>query len=291
VQLTDALFKLGDLPFKTRNAIRRKKNKRSLFSDSITQSDSEVTFYQSAVQGIIRNNKQFSRFRRIYDYREILEHVDYRLGLQYLSKIQSIDPNAIQSYENFKVNDFLGKPRLFKYPGIGKTNPTTLRYVSVAVEIQSIFKKQEIDTVVEIGAGYGGQALILDQLSHFSKYHIFDLPEVQTLIGKYLSYFELEGVSYPNLFEIEALQSDLIISNYAFSELPRHLQELYLERVLKKAKNGFLLMNSGGRNSTGRSDGKLTVDELRKVLPRIQILAETPLTGPDNYLIIWESAS
>ena len=291
MSLKDAFFNLIDIPLRIRNMIKRKLQSRSLFSNSSNLSDSEVTFYESAVKRIISNEKTFKRFRRLYDYREILEHVDYKLGLKYLKKIQVINSEKLRNFDSFKVNDIIGSPRTFKFPGIGETSATTLRYVAVASEVEDIFKSQKIESIVEIGGGYGGQALIFEKMSYFLKYSVFDLPDVQLLIAKYLTYFNVQGTSFPDINSIDNVVSDLVISNYAFSELPRNLQEKYLERVIKHAKNGYLIMNTGKSNSTGRSDGKLSLDELREVLPEIQILKEYPLTGPDNYLIIWKSKS
>jgi hypothetical protein len=38
---------------------------------------------------------------------------------------------------------------------------------------------------------------------------------------------------------------DLVISNYAFSELPSELQTRYIEKIILKAKRGYLTINSG----------------------------------------------
>ncbi len=290
VRMRDTIFRIIDFPFRFRNALRRKLKRSSLFSSSINQSDSEVTFYQSSVRDIIKKDKSFKRFRRIYDYREILEHVDYELGLRYLNKIKSIDTQLLSDFDKFRLNDVLGMPRKFNFPSIGKASPTTIRYVAVAAEIKELFKGQKIESIVEVGAGYGGQAFVLDAMSYFTKYCIFDLPEVQVLTAKYLSLLNISGIEYLDIHSIEYCESDLVISNYAFSELPKNLQEVYLERVLRHAKNGYLLMNSGMSNSTGRSIGKLSISQIKESLPHLQVLTENPLTGPDNYLIIWKSA-
>lgn len=285
----DACYKLVDLPYRFRNSIRRRIKIKSLFSNSENQSDSQATFYQNSIEKILHNEKAFKNFRRIFDYREILEHVDYKLGMKYLERIQTLNPEILKDFGPFKENDHQGNPRIFKFPLIGKTSPTTLRYVSVSAEIQKIFKKENFDTITEIGGGYGGQALIFDKTLRFQNYNIFDLPEVQKLIKRYLSFFKVTGISFPDLYTTHFIASDLVISNYAFSELPKDLQVLYLERVLKHAKNGYMQMNSGGSNLTGRSVGKLSIEEIRSAIPQIEILDEIPMTGPDNYLIIWKS--
>jgi hypothetical protein len=51
--------------------------------------------------------------------------------------------------------------------------------------------------------------------------------------------------------------------------------------------SGFMIMNSGLTNKTGRSTGKLTITEIREFLPNLKIVEEIPLTGPDNYVILW----
>jgi hypothetical protein len=49
-----------------------------------------------------------------------------------------------------------------------------------------------------------------------------------------------------------------------------------------------MLMNSGFGNSTGRSDGKISVEELRKYIPNLVVSEEFPKTSPDNYLVTWK---
>jgi hypothetical protein len=46
-------------------------------------------------------------------------------------------------------------------------------------------------------------------------------------------------------------------------------------------------MNSGRSNITGRSEGKLSLNEIRNYIPNLQVKEEVPLTGPDNYIIYW----
>jgi hypothetical protein len=61
----------------------------------------------------------------------------------------------------------------------------------------------------------------------------------------------------------------------------------YINKVLAKSERGYMIMNSGLNNQTGRSDGKLTLGELKTLLPRFEILEEVPNTGPDNYVLVW----
>ena len=72
-----------------------------------------------------------------------------------------------------------------------------------------------------------------------------DLKEVNTLIEKYIS---MNKVSFnyqtKTLFDEFEENYDLIISNYAFSELPRKLQKMAYTKILSKSKNGYMINNS-----------------------------------------------
>lgn len=280
--------KLIDIPYRVLNLARRVLLRSSPFSNNGARSDSEGTFYKKAVASILSSERKFDRFRRLYDYREILEHVDFKLGKKYLGKIGQLDPGFKTSKIGINRNDSVGQPRIYKYRHFNRISPTTLRYIAVALDIDNEIKLKDVNTVVEIGAGYGGQAAVLNKLTTNLEYFIFDLPEVQKLIRKYLSKIEMKNVTYLNLIDNQVpSEYDLVISNYAFSELPKELQSQYIEKVLVKSKNGYLIMNSGRENSTGRSNGKITFQELSKHLPELMVKEEDPKTGSDNYVIYW----
>ena len=82
---------------------------------------------------------------------------------------------------------------------------------------------------------------------------------------------------------------DLVISNYAFSELPSELQRIYLRKVIKLSKRGYLTMNSGKKNSIFQGDF-LSLDQIKKEMPFIKINDETPkdFVHKGNYVISWE---
>ena len=269
--------KCVDFVFRSRNYSRRKLKKKTLFPSSNQESDSQATFYQNAVSTINANSRAMRRFRRVYDYREILEHVDYSLGREYIEHANLNDPQIWSSLNEFKRNDLLGKPRTFYFEEIGRISPTTLRYIAVATDIRREFGNSKLTRIVEIGGGYGGQAAILRRLDMWEEYFIFDLPEVQDLIQRYLSFIGIGMVDFPKISTPNSYEYDLVISNYAFSELPRKIQDDYLDKVILKARRGFMLMNSGKSNATGRSDGKISVEELQRIIPNLRELPEIPL--------------
>ena len=287
IQLLRALF---DLIFRFRNRVLRKRMAINQFTRSSDKSDSETSFYVNSVVSATSNKNIFMKFRRIYNYREILEHLNYSQGKLYLEKADHFLKLNKDSYKRFALNDVFGKPRKYMFPKIGYASPTTIRYLATGLEIRDLFAFNKSLKIAEIGAGYGGQFLILNELLDIATYDIFDLPEVNALIEKYLNANDALGkVSFKSVMSDFDLDYDLVISNYAFSELPSELQKIYIEKVLRKSKSGYLIMNSGRTNHTGRSTGKLNFNEIKVDIPNAEILPESPLTGLDNYLLIWGS--
>jgi hypothetical protein len=79
------------------------------------------------------------------------------------------------------------------------------------------------------------------------------------------------------------VEYDLVISNYAFSELPSNLQMKYIEKILLNSKRGYLTMNSGISDSEFKGD-KLMLDDLKKLLPKFEVI---PQDYPGNYIVVW----
>ena len=283
------LIEVRDLFFRLRNKIRRLALSKTTFNETKGKSDSQVTFYEQQLSRLLKSKKRLSDFRRKYDYREILEHVTYTQGKSYLEQIQEYSPqNYIELIEKNKANDLFGNPYEYQYSGVGRVSPTTLRYISTAIDIFETIRLKEESVIAEIGVGYGGQAAILERMYGISNYSAFDLPSVIQLSNVYLNSVNSKlKFTSPGLSSDKNTTWDVVISNYAFSELHRDLQLSYIERVIAKSKSGYMIMNSGRSNITGRSEGKLSFDEIRNYIPNLQVKEEVPLTGPDNYIIYW----
>jgi hypothetical protein len=74
--------------------------------------------------------------------------------------------------------------------------------------------------------------------------------------------------------------ADLFISNYAFSELNRKTQNLYLNEIILNSKRGFIIWND-------ISEDGYSAEELINIIPGSKIRREEPLTARNNKLIIW----
>ena len=262
--------------------------REKIFSNSKEyRSASDNGRYGAAVSNALKNQNAFKNFKRNYSYREILEHVSKEQGLEYLKILQKRNDGLLnKAKKTVLVKDYVGNPIKFNYPDFSlQLSPTTLRYVKVASDLRILFG-ENLGNVAEIGCGYGGQALINDQLLNVSKAKLFDLPFVNKLINRYLN-TQLFNGSFITTTINEEINSkyDLVISNYAFSELPKKLQILYIKKVISQSERGYLTMNTGLFKNN--SDSKLSIDDLRNMLPKFEIFEEEPLTSSQNYLIVW----
>jgi phospholipid N-methyltransferase len=252
---------------------------------SINPSESDNGDYVAAVSNALNNYDAFLQFKRHPAYAGVLEHASYMQGAKCLEAVNRQTPEMLQDVEKYQENDLIGGASPQEYP-IGYISPSTLRYMKVASDIKTLFGN--VEKVAEIGIGYGGQMLVLDRTIQMKEYHLFDLQPVLRLAEKYLEHHILNA-SYKTTTLNQhrgADEYDLIVSNYAYSELPRELEIKYIEKVLSKAKRGYLTMNSGLPNSCF-TNNKLTLDELKELLPKFEVIEEYPNTFPNNYLIVW----
>ena len=229
------------------------------------------------------NNKSvLANFKRCHEYRLVLEHVSRSQGQQYLEMI--LDDSAVIGNLKIITPKEIGNPVIYDYPEIGKVSPTQIRYAKILKDLESIFGKSYNEVIVEVGIGNGGQAWQIANYLHPKEYYLVDLPEVLTLTSK-----AGEPYKFPTKFhyvappDVTATKSDLFISNYAFSELKKKSQKLYLESYIIHAKKGYMLYNHIHDNQ----DDSYTVEEMHAMIPNSRILEESPKTFDKNFLLVW----
>lgn len=250
-------------------------------------SDSEKSgLYTAEVRRILSSQKLFNNFKRNFFYTLILEHVNYLQGEEYLFVLRKRSDNVLKTaLESILKTDSIGNPFKFKYKE-GLISPSTIRYVKVSSDLRMLFGTSLI-SIAEIGCGYGGQTLASNQLNNYLNFTLFDLDDVNKLVKRYLNNFILNG-SFNTTTINEFLggqKFDLVISNYAFSELPKDLQKKYIEKVIIHSEKGYLTMNSGLYGSN--LDDKMSLEEIREYIPNLEIYSEEPKTGPNNYILVW----
>jgi len=248
-------------------------------------SDSELLGYLGSVKNAVANPESLVNFRADPSYQNVLEHVSKNLGQKYLEEIMAnYNPTASSVFAELSDLSVFGNPPVYAYADVGTVSPTIIRYVKVAYEIKSIFGDPSNLKIGEIGVGFGGQAAVLDRLFGVKEYVAFDLPEVLSLFEIFLTNTSSRlRTQLVDGREPLSVDTDLLISNYAFSELSRTTQDQYLEKVIPRAKAGYMIWNDlSYRNLDGYS-----LKELLRKTPGSRILKEVPITARGNRLIVW----
>jgi hypothetical protein len=173
--------------------------------------------YRDVCRGAALNDAIFQNFRSRQAY---FNAVECGQGGEFAHYIKNhATSKTLSLIPAFRKLDLYGNPIRNEIPGFGLFSGTTLRYVLFADHISRLFNLPQGYTVVEIGAGFGGQAFILSQLLPFSQYYVYDLPEVEMLIDKMMSTLSVNNVVCLDTFgELPVDSIDLFISNYALSE-------------------------------------------------------------------------
>jgi putative sugar O-methyltransferase len=267
----------------------KRKKEKSFISREGLRSDSDNGAYVAFIERALADSSVFDSFKQNPVYQQILEHTSEEQGRVYLQIIGEQSPHLLGALQRFSVNDLVGGANVVQFSEQCRLSPSTLRYVKVASDLSTLFGQGlEGAHVAEIGVGYGGQRLVLDQLYRFRSYDMFDLPPVLRLVSKYLESHLLQSCYQTKTLNTHDGEKtyDLAISNYAFSELPAPVQRAYIDKVLKKSARGYLTMNSGRADSVF-SKGKMTLEEIQAQIPNTRVLEEKPNSAPGNYLLVW----
>ena len=186
--------------------------------------------------------------------------------------------------EKFRQNDLHGSPCVYQYPNVGAISPSTLRYVKILSDLKNMFQSLDGLDVCEIGVGYGGQCRIINAQYVPAAYCLVDIKPALLLAQRYLDNYPLKStLSFSTMNELEKNNYDLVISNYAFTELPRQIQESYLEKVILNSRRGYITCN----DINPAEFKSYKKEELLKLTPGAQIIDEAPLTHPNNCVIVW----
>jgi phospholipid N-methyltransferase len=229
----------------------------------------------------------FSNFRQNAVYRTILEHVNEKIGQLYLEEIKRTRIELINSIDKIKANDIYGNPDICEYEHIGKICPSTLRYAKVLADLMNVFNSLDGLRIAEIGVGYGGQCRVINSMCKPKEYTLIDIKPALLLAQCYLDGYILSSLmNYKTMNELHKENYDLIISNYAFTELKREIQDVYLEKVILNSKCGYITYNE----ITPDDFRSYKKDELVKMIPNSYVIEEIPQTDMQNQkncIIIW----
>lgn len=203
-----------------------------------------------------------SNFKRDPRLTKIFEHASFRQALDYFKLINERDGLLLL---NKFTNDLIGNPIKNGFEGALQFSASTLQYIGVLSNLITHFGSLDSLRIVEIGGGYGGQARTICDVYKPACYHIIDLYEVTLLQSRYLKEFDcVDCFTQPTGEEY-----DLVISNYALSEIPDNKQ--YMDEVIMKSKHGYITCNT--------DFVKLAFEHKR--------LPDIPSEKATNYILIW----
>ncbi len=230
----------------------------------------------------------FNSFKSNSNYNAILEHVSYEQGLLYLNYLNLYFPEFNKYINDFQKNDIFGGTKTYYYENIGNISPSTLRYIKVLFDIIYIFGDLNNKKIIEIGSGYGGQCFILNQyFKNIKNYTLVDLDEALSLSNKYLSKLNINH----EILKIENIENlnesfDLVISNYAYSELTKELQDNYYDNIIRKSQHGYFTLNFISHIENIQS---YSLEEIKNkfIDKEIQIIDENPQTYSNNVILIF----
>lgn len=258
------------------------KLKKSPYRISTSLSDNQL-YTEFCAKASIDSNL-FKNFRRNEIYCQVLEHLNESEGQLYLAEILKIKPELITTFDSFKANDLWGNPRVYHYEGTGEISPTTLRYIKVLGDLLNLFEDLNDFNICEIGVGYGGQCKAINAKTSPSSYTLVDIKPALMLTQRYLDNYILHSkLDYKTLNELNNTGYDLVISNYAFTELPRDFQDAYLNKIILNSKRGYITYN----DINPEYFKSYKVEELLSIIPGSYTIDEKPLTHGNNCIIVW----
>lgn len=254
-------------------------------ASSLSDNDSYTTIVSLA------SEERWADFRSNVEYKDVLEHVSYTLGSQYLAKLESWR-KLQQSCDSELAKHFskIGNPPVWTFhvgPKKMRLNTTYLRYLHVARSLEEKFGALDELRVCEIGIGFGGQASVLNDIFNPKLITLFDLPPVLNLAKRFHSNTSPSGCfEYLDGRDPSPVKPDLLISNYAFSELQRTVQSAYLEKVVSAAPRGYMMWNL----LSERHLGGLTLRDFLREIPTATVEDEEPKSFSGNVLVTWDKS-
>jgi len=192
----------------------------------------------------------------------------------------------IDTLHLIEKSEIFEPPRILNGHAKGKNlniSPTTARYCNNTINFISLFGLNALGgNIVEIGGGYGGECKIIHDFGVVvgtppKSYLALDLPTSIGLIRRYLNFFGYDqNVEIASDMNYVRDQIDLVISNGAYSEMDRELQEGYLANFISKAKNGYFITNFHTHSvPIGGFSLREFVDRLRAIGKNVFVLTPT----------------
>lgn len=215
---------------------------------------------QRYLQTCYESSKQvhkFLTFRSDSDFCRIIIPGKKEDGNKILERISN-SSTLVNNLDNFRKNDNLGSPMVYKYDKYDYFSPNTLRYVNTLYELQEHFNIENSSNlnIIEFGGGYGGLCHVMSYFIKWKKYSFVEINEPLELAKKCFLNIPLENVTCLLPEDVKKEKWDLFISEFGFCELNNDGIEKFIF-MLENSKNAYLSMNLWDKNKKENLKKKL----------------------------------
>jgi hypothetical protein len=225
----------------------------------------------------IDDEKDYNNLRNNKDFITIMQEYNFEYGKNVISK-WNLKKDDMTPYNNF---DKRLTPQLYNYD-IGEYSSGIFRYINTMMDINKIMfekcdkKLCDIDSIIEIGSGYGALCDIIKSCNNDINYNLVDIPDMIKISQKFLE--NDVKIEYGDTSSIY----DLCISEYSLCEFTDDKIKEYLN-VLDKCSMCFLKINIW--DSVEKDKFKnLILTKFNNVFE----INETPTRDyPDSILFFW----
>ena len=211
------------------------------------QSDNSVSGtmdWPRACAALANGTWKSKNFRRIHAVRQVVETLGPVDGRYFSKWIRDNAPNYLTD-QRVAAIDTWGGP--IRWPGVclgtpHSFSPTTLRYLAHALWLKKEGFVKQGGSVIELGVGFGGLAAMNAIVSNATTIMV-DLPSVVDAARLQMKQLGLDHFVATHHTDTSS-RDTCFISNYAFTELSRDLQDDYADQFIRHANRGVILSNA-----------------------------------------------
>ena len=179
----------------------------------------------------------FETFRSQFNIYGFIDNGDREPDTEAILISAILNPRAYADYyERTMTKKLLG----YVSPPTHFYNQLDSRHIMMSVHL---FTKlpEPVQTIVEIGGGFGNWLRLNSTLQPFSKWTIIDLPHLNQLQQWYLDSHEITGyelvsAEHSAKWSLEQTGFDLVIGTHSLSEFSLEIFQKYFETVISKTK-------------------------------------------------------
>lgn len=246
---------------------------RHLCRAAIGQPDRFATFKSDPVFTLFYENATQKEGEEIAEY--LLTHAQPLFSTPALEVLRQIDA--------------IGGPATYSYPNIGSVSPSSLRTLKIVHDLQAHFGNLDGLKIAEIGAGHGTLCTLLKTLYPSIQYTIVDAPYLFSLAQKNLGLLGISGVDFLPIQEAEERSFDLVISDHAFTESGKALQQALFQKLIRRSPRGYFVCNFFPKHFRVYPwKREELLKKFMKLPVEIELLPEYPESSKEDFILLWK---